>query len=127
MSNYYLGGKRYYRFGSEFSTKTAVSLSTFDNQLRFNITAGNYTLYTWKGYHENRLLYNENLTKYNVQGDAGHTNFTSVEGELGFWSKDNSWNICLTSEFINRHTMYRHYNTNNYSSWNFAVKAGYTL
>ena len=126
LSDYFWVDKRDYNFGSGFSGKSNLSLSTFDNRLRLSITAGNYNLFTWKGYEQERTLYNENLKSLNVQGDTGYTNFTSIEAELGYWSKAN-WNICLVPEFINRHTNYKYRPSRQLSTWNLSVKAGYTL
>ena len=127
LSDYYWVDMRDYSFGSGMSAKTALSLSAFDNQLRLNITAGNYTLFTWKGYQANRVLHDENIKKLNVQGDQGYTNFTSLEAELGYWSKEDGWNICLAPELINRYTNYKFHPSQSFSTWNLCVKAGYTL
>lgn len=127
LSDYYWVDLRDYNFGSGMSAKTSLSISAFNKQLRLNIIAGNYTLFTWNGYHANRQLRTENLEMLNVQGDSGYTNFTSIDAELGYWSKENGWNICLAPEWINRYTNYKYHPSRSFSTWNLCVKAGYTL
>ena len=127
LSDYYWVDERDYNFGSGVSVKTSFSLSAFDESLRFNLTAGNYTLFTWSGYKSSRVLYNEKLKQLNAQGDPGSTNFTSVEAELGYWSKSYKWNICFVPEFINRYTDYKYKPSRNFSTWNISIKAGCTL
>lgn len=126
LSDHYWADMRDYNFGSGASAETNIYLSTLNNRLRMNLVAGNYTLFTWKGYGRDRDLYKEHPKQLDAQGDPGYTNFTSVEASLGYWSKYN-WNICFQPEFIRRHTHYKYYPSTNYSTWNLSVKVGYTL
>lgn len=126
LSDYYWVDNRDYSFGSGGSVKTSLSVATLDNRIRLNVTAGNYTLFTWNGYLHRRKLYQEDIDMLNVQGDPGYTNFTSIEAEIGYWSKV-GWNICFVPEWINRFTNYKYHPSRKFSSLSFCLKAGYTL
>lgn len=127
LSDFYWVDMRDYNFGSGFSTDSKIKISAFNNSIRFNLSAGNYSLFTWAGYQKNRNLYDEKLNDLNVQGDEGYTNFTSIETEIGYWSNQYKWNISFSPEFINRHTKYKYHPSHNYSTWSFSINAGYTF
>lgn len=126
LSDYYWVVDRDYSFGSGFSTGIRFNVSDEANGFIFKFSANNYQLFTWKGYEPNRVLYQENLQMLNVQGDKGSANFTHIEAELGYQSKQ-GWNFSIMPAFLNRSNNYKYHPNTDYSSFELTLKMGYIL
>ena len=126
LSDYYWVVDRDYSFGSGFSTKLNFSASDHTSGLRFKLNAENYQLFTWKGYERDRDLHNEELKMLDVQGDKGAANFSYIESQIGYQSRQ-SWNIYFVPAYIRRSTNYAYRPNVQYSTYEFCVKVGYKM
>ncbi|WP_042372553.1 DUF3943 domain-containing protein [Bacteroides neonati] len=123
-SDYYWVVNRDYSFGSGFSTRLDWSVANERNGLRVQSTLDYYQLYTWKGYAPDRNLYEENLTKLDVQGDKGSVSFIEWETALGYQSKS-GWNLYLVPAYIRRSNRYKARPDVDYSTYELTLKVGY--
>lgn len=126
LSDYYWVVDRDYSFGSGFSTRFDLSVSDRISGLQFKLNAENYQLYTWKGYDPDRDLYQEDLKMLDTQGDKGATNFTYIESQLGYQSRQ-GWNIYFAPAYIRRSTNYAYHPPIRYSTYEFCIKVGYKM
>ena len=121
LSDYYHVIDRDYNMGSGFSLK-AQTLMEFPKVGIFTLLADYYTIYTWKGYTQEKLD-ESNPLYLNAQGDKGSASLLVISPKFNFYLKK-GWSLEAGATYYIRDTRYKY--RDNVHAQTFEVRLGVT-